>query len=208
MAGMIEKICRETDAEARTRVSPDFMSRFRGQLRYFRIEEGFLGLGKEFAELSTQLELHLGKSAKFTAIDRPDLRLTLAYLEDYRDNPFARPFRRGNVTQAESRRFAAGQTSFLEFQRPSMKRQIAALCFGFDKALGFAVPAFIEIRFADAEWQQLNAYHDIRELLLKSREVPTEMVGDERHTTKRITTEKIADLRKTTARRQKNTRNA
>lgn len=207
MAEMIETICRETDEEARKHVGPNFMSGLRGQVRYFRIEDGFLGLGREFPELSIQLELHLGQSAKFSAINRPDLRLTLAHLENDKDNPFARPFRRGKLTQEQSRKFVAGQTSFMKPEPPNPKRLIAALCFDFANN----VPLYTEIRFADAEWQVRNEYRDIRALLLDSRKVPVEQVSDSRDTTKRpgerVASEKFDDRRNTTARRQTDKRN-
>lgn len=192
MAEMIEKLCYDADKQARALVGPDFVKRLRGQIRYFNTESGFLGLGEKHPELSSQLEFHLGKGARFSAINRPDLRLTIAHLQKYEDNPFARPFRRGNLTQAQSRRFVAGQTSLLKFDPPTVKRLIAALCFGFLNDSTGSTPSFIEIRFADAEWQCLNEYHDIRALLLKSREVPTEIVSDKRQTADRPAVERVA----------------
>lgn len=203
MAELIETICRETHEEARKQVGQSFVNRLRGQVRYFRIEDGFLGLGSEFPELTAQLELHLGGSAKFSAIDRPDLRLTLGHLENHNDNPFARPFRQGKLTQMQSRKFVAGQMSFMKAEPPSPKRLIAALCFDFANN----VPLYTEVRFADAEWQCRNEYRDLRALLAASRQVPVEQVADARETTKRVPTEPIpseivADLPHTHSRRQ------
>ena len=213
MAALVEKLCHEADEKAGELVGTTFFRRLRGQMRYFKVEDGFLGLGKQHPELVSQTELHLGKSAKFTAINRPDLRLTLAHLEKYEDNPFARPFRRGNLTQAKSRRFIAGQIPLviLEFKPPSPKRIIAALCFGFSKDSTGSTPSFIEIRFADTEWQCLNDHHDIRALLLKSREVPTEVVSDTRTTSERperVESENVPDLPKTPSRRQRTDKEA
>lgn len=213
MAAMIEKLCHDADEKAHELVGTAFVKRLRGQIRYFEVESGFLGLGKEHPELASQLELHLGKSARFAAINRPDLRLTLAHLEKYDDNPFARPFRRGNLTQAQSRRFVAGQTSLLKFEPPSPKRLVAALCFGFSKDSTGSTPSFTEIRFADTEWQCLNDYHDIRALLLKSREVPTEVVSDTRETTRRppaerVASENVRDIPQTPSRRQQTDKKA
>lgn len=202
MAEMIETICRETDEEARKQVGQGFVNRLRGQFRYFRTEDGFLRLGSEFPELTVQLELHLGGSARFAAIDRPDLRLTLARLENYNDNPFARPFRQGKLTQTQSRKFVAGQMSFVKPEPPSPKRLIAALCFDF----AHNVPLYTEVRFADAHWQCRNEYRDLRALLLASRQVPVEQVTDGRETIKRVPTERVpseivADQRFTRSRR-------
>lgn len=200
MADLIEETCRNADTESRKRYRKELQTRARGQRRYFDLENDFSALGSNFPELTVQLELHIGGGATFAVIERPDLRLTLARLLNYNDNPFARPFRRGKLTQEASRRFQSGQTSFLPDDPPNEKRLIAAICFGFEDPRNAIVPSFIEARFADMNYQCMNTYVDLHALQIEARRVPIEEVPDARETTTRIPAEEVPEERRTSKR--------
>jgi hypothetical protein len=195
MAETIETVCRNADQEATGRMKRFPASGYRGQLRYYDLSDGFLGLGTIHPALQSDLELHLGSIAKFPVIKRRDVWLTLAKLSQWNDNPFARPFRRGGDYLA-NRRFRGDQIPLIKSSHPPKGRLIAAVCYGFLKGVSHASPSYIEARFADDQWQCSEQYVNLYAQLKESRRVHTEIVDDSRDVP-RISPEPVPDERAT-----------
>lgn len=188
IAEKIEKIVALVHAESQTRYRlftraiPSGRGHFRGQARYTDMEEALLELGEEHEALrSTQLEFHLGYSARFVALNSTKMRLTVAKLSKWSDNPFSRAFRRGNILEAKRGKFKGGQMRLIQEPPRPTGRLIAVLCYAVDPA-NPGVPLFIEIRFADENWNCCEEYVDLLAILRDSRRVHTEAVEEDRET--------------------------